>query len=101
MANSKDSKILDVNLEDIKKAAEKSKPKPPEKLSLGEAYEKVNNTVDNFARQFMEFLPNVEGVELERLLVLDKILGLKETSKILIDNIVIKQSAKSGGQKNV
>ena len=99
MGKSKDPKVLEVNLDQIKKAAEKqdSEPKEEQKLSLGEAYKKVNDTVDNFARQFMDFLPNHGDVELERLLVLDKILGIKETSKILIDNIVISQTKKAEG----
>lgn len=90
-----DSKILDVDVTKhpkFKNQLKKEKQGEPKKLSLGEAYKKIENTIDNFANQFMEFLPNTNGVELERLLILDKILGLKETSKILVDNIVIAQT---------
>lgn len=58
-------------------------------ITIKELYEKVENAVNTFAKDFTSLLPVSDKTHVSRMIILNDIVGLKEKSKLLINTYVL------------
>lgn len=60
-----------------------------EKTTVKDVYAQVDSMVQKFTMDFMNFLPKSPAVEVNIQIIADRLLTIKESAKLLINNFVI------------
>jgi hypothetical protein len=75
-----------------------------EEQTLEQVYQKIDEKVHAFIKEFIDFLPTTADVTINMNLVVDKLLSVKESAKLLVNNyaqnIALKEQSKDKDNKD-
>jgi len=69
------------------------------KRTVDDVYNEIDQRVQTFAKDFLNFLPKNDTVAVNIQLIADRLLTIKESAKLLVNNFVISSDKESEENK--
>lgn len=95
MSDSKSGKISEGKVGSVKESEEdaatsSSSDSTPE--TVGDFYNRIDQKVQDFALEFLNFLPKSDAVEANIQIIADRLLTVKESAKLLVNNYIVEKN---------